>query len=102
MIRHVALFRFNEDTTEAMIDHIDATLSTLPNLVAEIVTFQCGRNSGITDTSWDYGVVADFLSAEDYNTYALHPGHIAIVKNVIAPHLVDVARAQFQVHDVPA
>lgn len=99
MIRHVAIFRFKDDVTDEMIDHIDAVLATLPDIVEEIVAFQVGRSAKITDTSWDYAVVADFASAQDYRTYAEHPDHVAIVKNDVAPHLAEVARTQFRIDD---
>ncbi len=101
MIRHIAVFRFKKDTTEEIIDHIDAVVSTLPDIVDEIVAFQAGRSAGITDTSWDYGVVADFASAEDYRRYAAHPDHVAIVENDVAPHLIEVSRIQFCIQDTP-
>ena len=39
MIRHVAVFRFKDSATDAVIDKIDATLATLPAIIPEIISF---------------------------------------------------------------
>ncbi|GMR02722.1 MAG: hypothetical protein BMS9Abin20_1068 [Acidimicrobiia bacterium] len=97
MIRHVALFRFKEGVTDETIDHIDDVLATLPDIVDEIVTFASGRDVGITDGAWDYAVVSDFASVEDYRTYASNPDHVDMVKNVVGPNVAEAARVQFTV-----
>ena len=97
MIRHVAVFRFKDSATEAVIDEIDATLATLPDIVPEIVSFSSGRNAHVTDGAWDYAVVADFATADDYTTYATNPQHVDMVKNVVGPHVAEASRTQFEV-----
>jgi len=95
MIRHVALFRFKEGVTDETIDHIDDVLATLPDIVDEIVTFASGRDVGITDGAWDYAVVSEFASIEDYQTYAASPDHVDMVKNVVGPNVAEAVRVQF-------
>jgi stress responsive alpha/beta barrel protein len=97
MIRHVAVFRFKDGATEAVIDEIDATLATLPGIIPEIVSFSSGRNAHVTDGAWDYAVVADFATAGDYTTYATNPQHVDMVKNVVGPHVAEASRTQFEV-----
>ena len=97
MIRHIALFRFKEGTTPDTIDHIDAALATLPDIMPEVIAFTTGRDAGITDGSWDYAVVSDLASVEDYRTYASHPDHVDIVKTVVGPHVEQAVRVQFEI-----
>ncbi len=97
MIRHVAVFRFKDTATEAVIDEIDRTLATLPGIIDEIVSFSSGRNAHVTDVAWDYAVVSDFATADDYRTYASNPQHVDMVKNVVGPHVAEAARTQFEV-----
>ena len=97
MIRHVALFRFADSVTDETITHIDDTLATLPGLIPDIISFRFGRDIGLTDGAWDYAVTTDLASADDYHTYATHPDHVAIVRNIVGPHVTESARVQFEV-----
>ncbi|MCL1593870.1 MAG: Dabb family protein [Actinomycetia bacterium] len=96
MIRHVAVFKFNDDMMPETIDDIDNTLATLPDIIPEILTFRTGRDIGLTGGAWDYGVVADFASSADYTTYATNPDHVHMVKNVVGPHVKQSARLQYE------
>ena len=97
MIRHVALFRFDDGLTADAIDALDRELGRLPSLIPAIASFSTGRNIGITSGAWDYGVVAEFASQEDYLTYAQDPDHLDIIANVVKPLITDAARIQFEV-----
>ena len=66
MIRHVAVFRFKDDVTDAFVDEIDEALATLPSIIPEIISFSSGRNADVTEGAWDYAVVSDFESPEDF------------------------------------
>jgi len=98
MIRHVAVFRFTEETTDAVIDTIDAALATLPGIIPEIVSFTSGRNTHIAEGAWDYAVVSDFATPQDYRTYATNPQHVDMVRNVVGPYVAEAARTQFTIH----
>jgi hypothetical protein len=97
MIRHVAVFRFKDSATDAVIDEIDETLATLPALIPEIISFSSGRNANITEGAWDYAVVSDFASPEDYLVYATNPQHMDMVRNLVGPHVMEASRTQFEV-----
>jgi len=96
MIRHVAVFHFKDGVTDAVIDEIDRTLATLPSIIPEIVSFSSGRNAHVTQGAWDYAVVSDFLSPEDYLVYATNPQHVDMVKNLVGPHVSEASRTQFE------
>ena len=96
MIRHVAVFRFKDNVTDAIVDGIDETLATLPSIIPEIVSFSSGRNADITEGAWDYAVVSDFASPEDYLVYASNPQHVDMVKNLVGPHVLEASRTQFE------
>ena len=97
MIRHVAVFRFKDGVTNATIDVIDETLATLPSILPEIISFSSGRNADIVDGAWDYAVVADFASPEDYLIYANDPQHMDMVRNIVGTHVLEASRTQFEV-----
>lgn len=96
MIRHVAVFRFTDAVTDSLIDEIDEALGALPSIIPEIISFSSGRNAHVTDGAWDYAVVSDFASPEDYLVYATNPRHMDIVKNVVGPHVAEASRTQFE------
>ena len=81
MIRHVALFRFDDGVTADAIDALDREMVRLPSLIPTIASFATGRNIGITSGAWDYVVVAEFASQEHYLTYAEYPEHLDIIPN---------------------
>ena len=97
MIRHVAVFRFKDNVTDAIIDEIDETLATLQSIIPEIISFSSGRNANVTEGAWDYAVVSDFASPEDYLVYATNPQHVDMVKNLVGPHVLEASRTQFEV-----
>jgi Stress responsive A/B Barrel Domain len=96
MIRHAAIFRFDKGVTDETVAAIDAALATLPGIIPEIVSFRSGRNIGITDGAWDYGVVAEFRTQDDYMTCATSPEHGAMVQNIVGPNVTEAARIQFE------
>ena len=96
MIRHVAVFRSTDAVTDSLIDEIDEALGALPSIIPEIISFSSGRNAHVTDGAWDYAVVSDFASPEDYLVYATNPRHMDIVKNVVGPHVAEASRTQFE------
>jgi len=99
MIRHAAIFRFNKGVTDETVAAIDAALATLPDIIPEIVSFRSGRNIGITDGAWDYGLVAEFRTQDDYITYAANPEHLDMIKNVVGSNVVEAARIQFEARE---
>lgn len=96
MIRHIAMIRLAHTTTASDLDKIDAGLGTLPALIDEIEAYRFGRDIGHTDGSWDYAVVGDFASLQAYDIYASHPDHVRVIADFIAPHLIEIARTQYE------
>ncbi|MEZ5175476.1 MAG: Dabb family protein [Acidimicrobiia bacterium] len=97
MIRHIAMFTFNDGVAPDAIDAIDSRLAELPGLIDEIVEYCFGRDLRLTDTTADYAVVADFATEADYATYSAHPAHVAVVREVIAPVVAAISRVQFEI-----
>jgi hypothetical protein len=96
MLRHVALFRWSESTTDDDVAAIEEGLSRLPGAIPEIRTFRFGRDAGINEGAFDFGIVADFDSTEDYVVYRDHPTHTAFLAERIAPHRAERAFIQYE------
>ena len=93
-LRHVVMFRFVEGTTAEQRQAISTALAGLPGAIPEIAAYSFGDDEGINAGNWDFAVVADFASAEDYLVYRDHPVHRAAIDAHIAP--VVAARAAVQ------
>ena len=95
-LRHVVLLRWKDDTTPEDIAAIEAALGTLPVAIPELVAYRYGRDAGLAEGNWDFAIVADVVSVDDYVTYRDHPAHQAAITERIRPHAAE--RAAVQLH----
>ena len=58
---------------------------TLPSIIDEIDAYLVGPDLGVSDTSWDFAVVADFADATAFATYRTHPDHLAVIRDLVEP-----------------
>ncbi|MEX0757322.1 MAG: Dabb family protein [Acidimicrobiia bacterium] len=96
MIRHVALLKWKDGTTEAQVIAIEARLRQMPDVMPFLRRYELGPDLGITGNH-DLAIVADFDSVEDYLAYADHPDHKAVITELIAPVLESISRVQYTV-----
>jgi hypothetical protein len=101
MFRHIALFRWTEGTTDAQVDAITTELRKLPEAIPEIAAYRCGPDVGLVDGNFAYGIVADFADEADWQVYHHDPTHLAVIADVIRPHLAERAAVQLEVDDSP-
>ena len=97
MLRHVALFRWKDGTTEEQIRQIRLGLAELPSLIDEVRDYQFGPDANLVDSTWDFAVVADFDDAEDWRTYREHPAHRSVLDEHIGPAAAERASFQFEI-----
>ena len=95
MFRHVVMFSWTADTTPADVSAIVDGLGGLPAAIGEIRDYRFGADAEINEGNFDFVVVADFESAEDYVVYRDHPVHRALIAERIAPHIATRAAVQF-------
>ncbi|HEX8805016.1 MAG TPA: Dabb family protein [Acidimicrobiales bacterium] len=93
-VRHVVLFRLAEGVTAEQVDAIAEGLAALPAAIGEIRGYRFGPDLGLSDTTWDFAVVADFDSAEDYLVYRDHPEHRAFIAAHVEPLVVERVAVQ--------
>jgi hypothetical protein len=84
-VRHIVLFRFTDSASDEQIAALSAGLDALPTAIAEIRSYIHGRDLGLRAGNWDYGVVAQFDSVEDFHVYREHPDHQALVRDLLDP-----------------
>lgn len=93
-VRHVVLFRFAPGTGDEQRAAIARELRRLPDAIPEIAAYTFGDDAGLVDGNWDFAVVADFASVDDYVTYRDHPVHRAVIADHIRPVMAERAAAQ--------
>lgn len=96
MIRHVALLKWKDGTTETQIDEIQTGLRRMPEVMPFLRRYELGPDLGLTG-SHDLAVVADFDSVEYYLAYADNPEHRALIADLIAPALESISRVQYTI-----
>ncbi|MFN3258096.1 MAG: Dabb family protein [Ilumatobacter sp.] len=95
MFRHVVMFKWNDDVDDA---HVDATAAALDELTArmpEVRGYRHGRDLGLTEGNFDYVIVGEYESIDDYVTYRDHPDHRALIANYIAGRVSARAAVQY-------
>jgi hypothetical protein len=96
VIRHVVLFRWNDDVDQRHVDEVAAALDELRRDIVEIAAYHHGPDIGLNPGAYDYAVVADFVSRDDYLAYRDHRLHQAFVERLITGRVADRAAAQFE------
>ncbi len=96
MIRHVVLLKLKEETTSEHVQAIAAALAELPSKIPQIQKYVFGKDLAVSDTTSDFGIIADFEDLESYKAYSTHPAHVEAVVNVIKPHVTQKNHLQFE------
>ena len=94
MFRHVVMFRFTPEATaeqrQAMVDG----LAALPAAIPEIRSYVIGPDAGEVEGNWDFVIVADFDSVEDWRTYTADATHQQVIVERIRPIIAERAAVQ--------
>jgi hypothetical protein len=97
MFRHVVMFRWSEGTTDDDVTAMAAALSKLPDAIPELRGYHHGPDARVNEGNWDYVVVADCDSVDDYLVYRDHPAHQRVIADHIAPIRKERAAVQYEV-----
>ncbi|GAA3091684.1 Dabb family protein [Streptosporangium carneum] len=95
MFRHVVLFTWVEEATDAQKAAVVTELSRLTEIIPEIRAYTLGSDAGVNPGNHEFAVVADFDSVDDYLVYRDHPEHQAVIAEHIKPILASRAAVQF-------
>jgi Stress responsive A/B Barrel Domain len=97
MIRHVVMFRWRAETTPDEVATIETGLGKLPGEIPQIQRYTFGADLGINDGNFQFAVVADFASVDDYLVYRDHPVHRALIEEQIRPRIGERTAIQFEI-----
>ncbi len=96
MIRHVVLLRWRPDLTEARMDDFLSALRSLPAHIDVVRDYRVGSDVGLAEGNWDFAIVADFDSVDDYLTYRDHPAHDEFRREHLGPCVTERAALQYE------
>jgi len=97
MIRHVALFTWDDEMTEAMELQFAAELTALVPKLDGLRSYYAGLDAGIVEGNYDFAVVADFDDVEAYLAYRANAEHQDIISRFSGPHAVARASVQYEI-----
>ncbi len=85
MIHHIVCFRFKTGTTPAQIDAVRDALLAMQGRIAEIRAIHFGPNLAPSAPEYSHVLVVTLDDMAAVNRYAVHPVHVQVVTDVIAP-----------------
>ena len=98
MVRHIVMFKLKEFETpaakEAKMQEIKVALEALINKI-DVLRIRLDFNINPAET-WDIILTTELDSLADVNTYANHPEHVAVAKNIIGPVKADRACVDYE------
>lgn len=91
VLRHVVLFKFKEEVTEAQVQEVVDAFSNLPNQIDTIVDYETGTDVSVENKAagFTHGFIVSFEDAKGRDIYLPHPAHQEFVK-LVGPRLDDV------------
>jgi Stress responsive A/B Barrel Domain len=96
MIRHVVVFRWTADATEAQKQQVATELMRLPGLLPVLRAYQVGPDLGLAEGNYEFAVVADVDDLEGLRVYRENPEHRAIIAKFVQPITAERAAVQYQ------
>jgi hypothetical protein len=95
--RHMMMLRFQRDVTGDQKQALLDGLAKMPRAMGFIRRYEFGLDLGVGDDTFDFGLIADFDSEEDWRRYQADPDHQILLHNLIRPVMEDLVRVQYEV-----
>jgi hypothetical protein len=96
VIHHTVMFRWDPSVTPADLGVVAAALDRLPAEISAIASYRHGPDLGSNPDNFDYAIVAEFASGDDFATYRDHPVHRQFIADHITGRVVARAAVQFE------
>jgi hypothetical protein len=97
MITHVVAFRWAPGIPAGHVESVQAQLLEFASSLAEVHSYRCGSDVGASDMgNFDFAIVAEFETVDDWRVYDKHPRHDEIRSGVVRPWVEERAAVQFE------
>ena len=93
---HVVLFRWKPEATPDRVGAVKPALDALAPTLSGVVSYQCGSGLGLSETSYDFGVIGIFESRTAWDAYMADAEHDRIRSELIGPIAAERAGIQFE------
>jgi hypothetical protein len=101
-LRHCVLGAFTDEATDAQKEAMVQAMRAMAAKIPQICSLVVGLDAGLVPGNHGFAANVDFASAEDYQIYATHPEHVAVITNFIKPILKPGSRTAVQFALPPA
>ena len=95
--RHIILVKYHRNVTGAQKQALLDGLAKMPQIMDYIRRYEYGPDLALRDDTYDFALIADFDSENDWNRYSSNPDHQILVHNLIRPIAEEMARVQYLV-----
>jgi hypothetical protein len=82
MIKHIVMWKFKDEVSEADKLEMKRKLEALMGAVPMLVDIEIGTDVSCKDASMDMVLYSEFASTDDLQAYAGHPEHLKVVEFV--------------------
>lgn len=97
MITHVVAFRWKPDIPAEHVETVKSQLLEFAATLPQVRSYRCGSDAGAADVpNFDFAIVAEFDSIDDWLVYDQHPRHSEIRAGVVRPWIEERASVQFE------
>jgi len=79
VIRHIVMFKFNPEVSQADRDGFLEMLRALPSKISEIVDFEAGFDVVRSPRAFDLALVASYADLAALDRYAKHEHHLPVI-----------------------
>jgi hypothetical protein len=97
MIRHVSMLRW-KDPSAVDVDDLLRKFGELPSRIPSIQRLSAGADEKLTDGNYDFVLIVDFPSADDWREYNTNADHLEIAY-AIAPNLAERCAVQYTLRE---
>jgi hypothetical protein len=82
MLKHVVFFEFKQGIGEEEIVDLEKSLTALPPVIPEILSYEFGRDVVRSERSYDLALVSTFKDLDSLQRYQIHPAHQIVLQKV--------------------
>jgi Stress responsive A/B Barrel Domain len=95
MLHHVVTFHLKPDAPADQVERINEAVQALGATLPALRSVAVGSDLALREGNASFAIVAQFDDVEGFQTYADHPEHVRIIKELIGPFIESRHPVQF-------
>lgn len=85
-ILHIAVFEWFDTVTDEQVQALCEDLAKMPTMIEGVRSYRFGKDLGLREGNFDFGVAAELDGPDDIHRYLDHPLH----QELVAKHIVNM------------